>query len=175
MTIGSLASGGSASSGGVVYLGANNLTVGSNNTSTVFSGVIRDSGGDAAGVGGSLTKVGSGILDLTGASTYTGNTIVSGGTLQVDGQILSPTTTVIPGGRLTGGGVIGGNLVNNGAVSPINSLSSFPTTLTVTGKYAQSSSGALGIGVLGTAPSLYSGLKVIGSVGLSAARSASIV
>jgi hypothetical protein len=45
---------------GVVYLGANNLRVGTNNRSTSFDGTIT------GGQGSSLTKVGSGILTLSG-------------------------------------------------------------------------------------------------------------
>jgi len=150
VTIGSLATG---SSGGIVYLGANNLTVGSNNTSTLFSGVIQDFGGGTAGTGGSLTKIGTGSLDLSGASSYTGNTIVSAGTLAVDGQILSPLTTVNQGATLGGGGYIGskqiantGNVVNNGTVALYtNNAATFPTTLTLAGNYTQNRSGTLAI------------------------------
>src|SRR5439155_18681339 len=45
---------GSIEGSGVVFLGVNNLTVGSNSLNTTFSGVIQD--------GGSLTKVGQGTL-----------------------------------------------------------------------------------------------------------------
>jgi autotransporter-associated beta strand protein len=81
---------GSIEGDGTALLGANNLTVGSNNLSTNFSGVIQD-GGQNGGTGGSLTKIGSGTLALTGANTYTGNTNVNGGVLQVDGSINSNT------------------------------------------------------------------------------------
>jgi outer membrane autotransporter protein len=67
---------GSIEGDGNVFLGPNNLTVGSNNLSTLFSGVIQD-----GGTGGSLTKVGTGTLTLTGLNTYTGATTVNGGTL----------------------------------------------------------------------------------------------
>ena len=53
-TIGSLSRGG-GSSGGNVTLGNSVLTVGANNTSTSFGGIISGSGG--------LTKTGSGTLD----------------------------------------------------------------------------------------------------------------
>jgi autotransporter-associated beta strand protein len=53
------------------FLGANNLTIGSNNLSTTFSGVISDSGG--------VTKIGTGTLILSGANTYTGDTSVNRG------------------------------------------------------------------------------------------------
>jgi autotransporter-associated beta strand protein len=49
------------------------LTVGQDNSSTTFSGVIQG--------GLNLTKVGSGTLTLAAASTYTGTTTVSAGTL----------------------------------------------------------------------------------------------
>jgi hypothetical protein len=53
---------GSIEGDGNVFLGANNLTVGSNNLSTTSSGVIQD-GGQNGGIGGSLTKIGSGTGD----------------------------------------------------------------------------------------------------------------
>lgn len=49
------------------------LTIGSNNNSYTFSGVI--------GGAGSLTKTGTGVQTLSGINTYTGNTDVSGGSL----------------------------------------------------------------------------------------------
>jgi autotransporter-associated beta strand protein len=60
---------------GNVTLGSATLTTGNDNTSTTFSGVISGTGG--------LVKIGAGTLTLTGANTYTGPTIVSGGMLQV--------------------------------------------------------------------------------------------
>ena len=71
---------GSIEGTGNVFLGAFRLTVGSNNLSTTFSGVIQD-GGVGPG-GGSLTKIGSGTLTLSGANTYTGGTLINAGTLQ---------------------------------------------------------------------------------------------
>jgi autotransporter-associated beta strand protein len=64
---------GSLSGRGSVLLGANTLTIGTNNQSTTFSGVIQDSGG--------LTKSGIGTLTLSAANTYAGNTTVSAGVL----------------------------------------------------------------------------------------------
>src|SRR2546430_1263615 len=48
---------GSIKGNGDVFLGANSLTVGTNNLSTTFSGVMQD-GGTNGGIGGSLTKAG---------------------------------------------------------------------------------------------------------------------
>jgi hypothetical protein len=60
---------GSIEGDGDVFLGAMNLSVGSNSLSTVFSGVIQD-GGIAGGTGGSLTKIGTGKLVLRHRNTY---------------------------------------------------------------------------------------------------------
>src|SRR5262249_52554703 len=98
---------GSIEGNGTFFLGSNNLTVGSNNMSHTFSGVIQD-GGQNGGTGGSLTKIGTGTLTLTGANTYTGITTINAGSLIVDGSIASAQTFVNAGGTLGGGGIIGG-------------------------------------------------------------------
>ncbi|HTQ39758.1 MAG TPA: autotransporter-associated beta strand repeat-containing protein [Pirellulales bacterium] len=81
------------------------------------------------GVGtGALTKQGNGTLKLTGNSSYTGNTTISNGTLQL--------------GDNTTAGSVAGNIVNNGALVLYNTNPTFAVngnisgstgTLTVTG------------------------------------------
>jgi autotransporter-associated beta strand protein len=71
---------GSIEGDGNIFLGADRLAVGSNDLSTAFSGVIQD-GGINGGTGSSLGKIGNGTLTLATAQTYTGGTVVSGGTL----------------------------------------------------------------------------------------------
>jgi autotransporter-associated beta strand protein len=147
--------------GSVVSLGANNLTVGSNNLSTTFSGVIQD--GDF-GTGGSLTKIGTGTFILTGANTYTGDTNVNRGVLQVDGSITS-NTFVNQRGRLAGTGTINGNLTNNGRVSPGSAGS--PGMLTVTGDFTQAQYATLMIQLAGANAGEFSVLNILGTANLS--------
>ena len=107
---------GSLEGDGLVFLGARNLTVGSNDLTTTFSGVIQD-GGAGGGTGGSLTKLGRGELTLGSANTYTGGTIVSDGKLIVNNTLGSGTGTgpvQVLGGNLTGNGIIAGAVTVGG-------------------------------------------------------------
>jgi autotransporter-associated beta strand protein len=134
---------GSLEGTGQVFLGARNLTVGSNNLSTTFSGVIADAGGFVGGTGGSLTKIGTGTLTLSGVNTYTGDTNINEGVLIVDGSIASANTFVNPGGTLGGIGTLFGNVVNSGIVTPGGT----PGALNIGGNYTQNSNGTLVIEV----------------------------
>ncbi len=97
---------GSIEGAGTIYLGSTNLEVGGNNLSTVYSGRLQD-GGSGEGSGGSLTKVGTGTLGLTGTSTYTGSTLVAGGVLDVEGALNGTSSvTVQSGAVLMGAGSI---------------------------------------------------------------------
>ena len=99
-TIGSLAG------NGLVFLGARLLTIGSNNQSTTFSGVIQDTGG--------VTKSGTGTLTLSGANLYSGNTTVSKGVLVAANKRGSATGT---GSVNVTSGTLGGKGIMAGAVT----------------------------------------------------------
>lgn len=111
-TIGSLAGDGvvsnnSLGNGGLTIIRRNaafgptpaTLTVGADNTSTVFSGIIKD--GPSSSL--ALTKIGLGTLTLTGANRYSGGTTISGGMLQL--------------GDVGVGGSIVGDVVDNAVLS----------------------------------------------------------
>jgi len=127
---------GSIEGSGLVFLGALNLTVGSNNRTTTFSGVMQD-GGIGGGTGGSLTKIGSGTLTLSGANTYTGGTTIESGTLSV-------TTR---GASATGTGPV---QVNAGTLAGTSRLSGAITVGNGTGSGAFLAPGVNGPGILTT-------------------------
>jgi len=131
---------GSIQGTGAVFLGANELTVGTNNLGTTFSGVIQD-GGSGGGTGGSLTKAGTGKLTLTKSNAYTGGTTITKGTLLVTNRSGSATGTgpvqvnagTLGGtGRISGAATIGtattaatlapGNGARLGALTLLNTL-----------------------------------------------------
>jgi len=126
---------GSIEGNGHVFLGPNNLTVGNNNMSTTFSGVIHD-GGAFNQTGGSLSKIGSGTLILSGANTYTGATTVSAGKLLVNNTSGSGTgsgAVQVNAGTLGGTGTIAGAVTFGTGSGPGALLSpgTSPGTLTI--------------------------------------------
>lgn len=81
--------------------------------------------GAISGTGG-LTYAGPGTLTLAAANTYTGPTVIRGGTLAVGagGSIAQSGTTLVVGGNLAGdstaNGLSGGLVINGGNVSARN-------------------------------------------------------
>ena len=65
---------GAIQGGDSLDFGANTVSVGANNATTSFTGIL-------AGSGGSLTKAGTGTLTISGPNTYTGTTTINAGTL----------------------------------------------------------------------------------------------
>ena len=70
---------GSLAGAGRVVLGSGTLTAGGNHASTAFSGAVSGAG--------SLFKTGAGTMTLSGANSYTGETILQRGTLAIDSDL----------------------------------------------------------------------------------------
>jgi autotransporter-associated beta strand protein len=103
---------GSVEGDGLIFLGAQNLTLGNNDLNTTFSGVIQGDG-DGGGTGSSLTKIGSGRLNLAGSNTYTGGTTVESGTLLANNASGSATgfgNVFVTAGTFGGAGTVAGRL-----------------------------------------------------------------
>jgi autotransporter-associated beta strand protein len=137
--IASLSSSGAGTSnvvlGGVGGTGTTTtLTVGGNNASTTFAGVISDNTPTKPGAVGSLTKTGSGTLTLSGPNTYTGTTTVNGGTLLVNGNQITAAGAVSvnnTGSTLGGTGTIGGAVTINGPATITGATNGTVGTLTL--------------------------------------------
>jgi autotransporter-associated beta strand protein len=98
---------GSLEGDGMVTLGGFNLAVGGTNLSTAFSGTIEDGNYGP----GSLTKIGSGTLTLSGANTYSRGTTVSAGELKLTNTTGSATgaeRVKVEAGTLSGNGIVAG-------------------------------------------------------------------
>ena len=137
LTVGSIAGAGS------YFLGANQLTVGSDNLSTLVSGSIQDSLLGPAG-DGSLIKVGSGTLTLSGSNTYTGSTTVTSGILALSGSgSISNSNTVIDNGTFDISGTSVGASIKSLAGKGAVTLGSQSLTLTnASGTFAGAISGS---------------------------------
>ena len=141
---------GSLEGSGNVFLGANQLTVGSNNASTIFSGVIQD-GGIGGGTGGSLTKTGTGMLTLSGNNSYTGDTNIEGGVLAAGSLHALGTGSVF--------------ILNGGATLQ---TANGPRTFDVGGNYVQAT-GTLSLQIGGTNSGVNSDLMAVtGTANLNA-------
>ena len=97
---------------GSITLGSGTLTTGTTGTlSKTFSGTISGTGG--------LTKQGTDSLTLSGVNSYTGDTKIGGGTLQIsiNASIASGTTTIDSGAKLVNNGSIAGTTTLNGTLA----------------------------------------------------------
>ena len=85
------------------------LQVGALGSNTAFGGAI-------VGATTALTKVGGGVLSLSGANTYTGATQINSGVVEVDGSLASGSAVTVGGSTgsgtptLTGAGAVNGTV-----------------------------------------------------------------
>ncbi len=135
---------------GTVLLGTNNLTVGVDNSGTSFAGSIAN-GGASGGTGGSFTKVGSGTVRLDRASSYTGPTTVTAGTLaEGSGGAIADTSVLTVNGataifNLSGIGTAHSDTVGTVTVDGGGSITGVGnSTLTSTGTF-EMKSGSVGV------------------------------
>jgi autotransporter-associated beta strand protein len=156
-SIGSL-SGGGALGGNVIVHQTATMTVGTDNTSTTYAGIIADGFGPA-----NVTKVGSGTLTLTGSNTYAGTTTISEGTLQL-------------GDGTSGhdGSLACANIVNNANLAyNLSAEAVYVGNIAGTGSLAKSGAGTLtltGSNTYGGTTTVSAGtLRVNGAIGSTAA------
>ena len=91
---------------GITGFGYTALTLGVDNGSSQFDGVIANSS-----AAGSIVKTGSGTITLTGANTYTGTTTIGNGTIILGGgdNRLATAARVVLGATGTSGALVLGN------------------------------------------------------------------
>ena len=132
---------GSMSGNAPIDLGSQTLTVGSDNTSNTYSGIISDAG--------TLVKTGTGTLVLSTNNTYTGTTSVASGTLLLcTVNALSPATPIsVTGGVLDMGGL---SQTTSSAVS-LQSGTIQNGTLTATGGAFNLQAGVVSANLAGSA------------------------
>jgi autotransporter-associated beta strand protein len=82
-------------------------SIGARGEDATFQGMITN-GGTGGVVATLVNKVGTGAWTLTGASTHTGLTTVSAGTLRLNGSFAAAPITVASGATLAGSGATGG-------------------------------------------------------------------
>ncbi len=106
-------------------------TIDTNGFNSTFSGPVTGYG--------LFVKTGDGRLNLTGDSTFTGDTQIQNGNLAINGTWAGGM--LVNGGVLSGAGTIAGNVHNESVVAPGNSID----TLTINQNYSQGDNGRLDI------------------------------
>lgn len=157
-----IAAGGVTANGGIKVtaigyaIGGGTLTLGTNPTIDVESGVTDTAISTSIGGSAGLTKTGAGTLTLSGANSFTGNVTLSAGTLAIaaDAALGNPANDVqLAGGTLKTSGVVAldagrdfsgtGTIDVSGAASlEVPGAASF-TALTIAGDGAFTMAGAV--------------------------------
>ncbi len=149
---------GSLEGAGNVLLGTGVLTCGQNNLSTTLTGSFS---GNANPAQSQLIKTGTGSMTLTGASLFTGETILLSGKYIQNGS-QGGKITLLSGSTLGGTGTVGQVVCTGGLVSPGNS----PGKLN-TGNFSCATNSTFFIELNGTsAGTNYDQVNVTGSVTL---------
>jgi len=162
-TLGSLSgSGGIITNNGSV---SSTLTIGGNNGGGAnYAGTLQNGTNTLF-----LTKIGTAAITMSGNSTHTGSTSITGGELQINGSF-SGSTILINGGRLSGTGSVGSVILSNTANSVIVGglgTGSFGSLLMTGSLYFSGSTCALD--VYGNGSTAASSIAVSGSTTLNSA------
>ena len=117
------------------------LSVGNNNATSTFAGMLADNNN---GIGGTLalTKIGTGMLTLGGANTYSGPSTINGGTLALAAGGSLPSSTTL---NFSGNGTFNVG-ANNQAIVGLAVADSFSGTVTGPGSLTVNATGSMLIG-----------------------------
>jgi autotransporter-associated beta strand protein len=149
----------------IALTAATSVTVDNSAATLVLGGVVSGSFG--------IIKAGSGTLDLTADSTYTGSTAVNAGSLFADGDLGASSVTIASGAKLGGVGTVGAISATGGTVDPGNPPPGILTDAGDLGLAVDSSSNNSTFSVVldGTTPGSgkggYSQVKAAGTIALS--------
>jgi len=97
---------------GTLDAGSGKLILNSPGTDLIFDGTMLGSGST------NLVHAGSGTLELTGHSTFSGKTLIQGGSLFVNGSISNSAVYVHNGAKLGGVGTVGSLNSSGGIIAP---------------------------------------------------------
>ncbi len=179
---------GSISGAGNISLGNNATLTAGDTTNTIFSGVISGTGTSG------LTKVGTGILTLSGTNTYVGATAINAGTLRLaNGAAIADTSAVTLAntagvtldlndtnetiGSLAGGGATGGNVTLGAGTLTAggnNTSTTYSGVISGTGGITKAGTGTLTLGGVNTytgATTISAGTLALNATGTIAASS----
>lgn len=125
-----------AAQGAGIFISGVTANIAVSSGSLTYANTIGGTGLTTGGINTALVKTGTGKLVLTAANTYTGNTVVNGGTLEVNGTAAnSALTSVNSGGQLAGVGTVKETQINaGGTFAPGNGTAA--STMSVSGNLA---------------------------------------